>query len=187
MALAGHAFFVSGLFGSATFAADCTPEQDMLLHPWGLNHVTNRYLKGSRFVLHPECEDMTRTQKVELIAQHEDALRSVTFCKNRKVRPKNCGVCQKCLRTKAMFAATIGAQPGIFLDPAFGWEQLSSLDLSDRTERAFFLDVYQEARARGRLTPQLQTRFEDAFLKSDGGRKKSKTMTNRLLRLLGMQ
>jgi hypothetical protein len=133
----------------------------MLAFPWGLNHVTNRYLKGTNFQLEPRCENHTRANKAGSVALNPLALKAVSFCKRREVRPDNCGTCTKCVRTKVMFAATLGYQPDIFLDPTFDEDTVNSINLDDKNEQAFFVDLCQIARSRGTigLVPGLADRF----------------------------
>jgi len=163
MLLAGHAFLLSGLFGSALFAADSTWEEDMAIFPWGSNHVTDRYFSGYDFHLRPQHDTVTRSEKVAAIAAVPDALRSVSFCKDRSVRPYNCGVCTKCVRTKVMFLLMTGAIPSIFHNNSYSERLLEVLPLNDRSETSFLVDVYQRARDSGRLelVPGLEQRMAD--------------------------
>ena len=149
--LAGVGFLFSETFERGIFAADYNWEQDMLAFPWGLNHVTNRYMTGRDFGIYPQCEDSTRTMKAENVARDPLGLQAASFCKRRELRPANCGTCSKCIRTKAMFAVTLGKQPDIFLDADFGPDFLDQIDLDDRKEQAFFIDLCQIAIQRGTL------------------------------------
>jgi hypothetical protein len=152
MELAGAAFLLSGVVGRSFFAADCTWEQDMLISPWGLNHVTNRYLRGSHFETRALYDDVSRAGKVDEISRSIAALNSVSFCKRKEARPRNCGTCSKCLRTKLMFVATGHAIPDIFIDRTFDAAKfIRKIDTSNRVERAFMVDAYQYARDLGVL------------------------------------
>jgi hypothetical protein len=162
LSLAGCAFLLSGLFSKALAAADFTPAQDFVSFPWGSNHITNRYLAGTSFRLETMFAEASRCDKVRALAANPLALQSLSFCTKRNMRPRNCGRCAKCLRTKAMFAVATGTVPDIFLDPAFDSAAIDSFDLRANSDRAFFIDLYQEARATGALEryPALQRKFE---------------------------
>lgn len=151
LSLAGSAFLFSGLFKNAHFAADFSWEQDMVSFPWGLNHVTNRYFRGTTFALSPLSENVTRTEKLELIASNQDALHTVSFCKDQSIRPQNCGNCGKCLRAKAIFVAMTGQLPEIFIDNTFTKASIDNQTLRSNVHRAFFIDLYQQAKTRGTL------------------------------------
>ncbi len=163
MSLAGHGFLLSGLFGRAEFAADFNMEQDMAISPWGLNHVTGAYFKGTGFAMRARNEDVSRTLKAARIGADPLALTTTSFCKIKDVRPRNCGTCSKCVRSKLAFAATLAKQPDIFLEGGLSRTQVDGIDLSNTIERTLFIDCYQEARARGTIdkVPGLEDRFRN--------------------------
>jgi len=149
--LAACTFLLRDLFENAQVAADYSWEQDMVAFPWGTNHVTNRYFAGSGFALKTVGAEVTRTQKVGAIAARLPEPRSLSFCGNRHYRPDNCGRCCKCVRTKAMFIAMTGSSPDIFVDNTISAGLIGTVDLRDRKERAFFADLFAEARDRDQL------------------------------------
>ena len=159
--LAAAGFLFSGHFRSGLFASDYNWEQDMIAFPWGLNHVTNRYLKGDNFQISGLCEDRTRAMKARTVARHPAAINAASFCKRKEFRPKNCGTCTKCLRTKAMFAV-FDEKPDIFADGSYDPSFIKSIDLSNKIERAFFVDLCQMARDEGSLDriPEMKVMFE---------------------------
>lgn len=116
LALAGHAFLFADLFEKALLAADEPWEIDMMIHPWGLNHASNRLLRGGGFVLDRIMDDLSRSQKLAILAADPMALRAISFCRRRDLRPRNCGACQKCVRTKATLLGMTGGIPDIFID-----------------------------------------------------------------------
>jgi len=158
--LASAGFLFSEHFRKGLFASDYNWEQDMIAFPWGLNHTTNRYLKGENFQLEAQCEDRSRAMKARTVAEHPIAIKAASFCKRREFRPKNCGTCTKCLRTKAMFAV-LDEKPDIFIDGSYDPSFIQSIDLSNKIERAFFIDLCQIAREGGTLDriPEMQAMF----------------------------
>jgi hypothetical protein len=163
MAIAGNVWLLSGLFGGAEMAADFSLEQDLITFPWAGNGVTSRYYEGSSFRMETRDLDVTRAEKAAIVATDPIALNSVAFCSNERVRPKNCGKCMKCLRTKAMFVVTIGEVPDIFIDRSFDPDAWSKIELNDSNEVAFFLDIYETARDKGSVPPELQAAYEARF------------------------
>lgn len=161
--LAGPAFLLSDLFSEAYFAADFSWEQDVPAFPYGSNHITNRYLRGLSFRLQVLDDDVTKTTKIANIAAKWTALPTLSFCIRKEHRPLNCGTCDKCVRTKAIFAVMLGHMPDIFYDRSFGPELLRVLDLSNGKRRAFLVDLYQHARDRGAISavPGLEERFQE--------------------------
>ncbi|CTQ34655.1 hypothetical protein [Jannaschia rubra] len=146
--LAAAGFLFSGMFSEGILAADANWEQDMALFPWGLNHVTDRYLKGKNFRISTVGDQKTRPIKAKALLQDKMALQAVSFCKRRAIRPKNCGTCSKCVRTKIMFSV-FGDIPEIFVDNSFDASLTNSIDIHDRNERVLLIDLYQIARDEG--------------------------------------
>jgi hypothetical protein len=149
--LAACAFLLSDLFNSISLAADSTWHMEMANHPFGTNHVTNKYFIGSDFAMISAASDVSRMEKVEQLANYSCALQSLSFCKTYSTRPNNCGKCRKCIRTKAMFIAAAGACPPIFVDNSLSADDLAAIDIWDRVEFPFVVEIYQHAKARGRL------------------------------------
>lgn len=160
--LASCAFLLRDHFEHAVIAPDYTWEQDMVVHPWGTNHVTNQYFSGSDFKLVTASSAASRTEKVARIASHATALSSVTFCSSKKNRPHNCGICSKCIRTKCMLLANSIPLPDIFLNRELLDRNLQVIDLNDPKEYAFFADLYIKAKDNGTLDriPGLRRLFQ---------------------------
>ena len=95
-----------------------THAQDLVTFP-GTNHIINEYFNGSDFTVRSVGDKLGRTEKVAAIVEHKIDLSLLSFCRQKEAMPENCGVCKKCILTKAMFLATTGRLPDIFLDTAF--------------------------------------------------------------------
>lgn len=149
--LASILFLFSHHFKKGVIASDCTWEQDMLISPWGSNHVTNEYFCSEHFKLETAEANFSRIQKISAIAAHPIALNTVSFCKNYKSRPENCGQCTKCIRTKTMFIAELGYCPPIFNVTELTKQQVDSISLEKKSDFMFFFDVVLSARANGNL------------------------------------
>jgi hypothetical protein len=164
--LMGSAALLSSLFKEGVFAASFTMEQDMAVYPWGDNHVTDRFFRSDDFALTPLYE-ISRLEKAANVAANPVALNALAFCNNLRNKSRwklglNCGACEKCIRTKAMFAVETGSIPEIFVDMSLDIDRLT---LDDRIEIAFFIDLYQRGRELGTLAnvPGLERRFFAAF------------------------
>jgi hypothetical protein len=182
--LMGAAALLSPLFKEGIFAADFTLEQDMAIHPWGTNHVTDRFFRSSDFALRPLYDSISRPEKAANVAANPIALNALTFCNNLRAKPRreaalNCGVCGKCIRTKATFAVATGAIPNIFVDMSLDVERLS---LNSRVERVFFIDLYQWAQERGTLANV--TGLERRFFATFGAKPEPEPLRTRLRDLL---
>jgi hypothetical protein len=146
--LAGCLFLLSDLFAEGTLAADLTPTQDLVAFPWGTNHITNTYFAGSDFAVRTFDAEIGRTEKLATIADSK-GLPFLSCCRKRVALPANCGVCSKCVRTKAMLFAATGRVPEIFLNNALNARLMLNLNLDSRFERAELFDLYGYAKAHG--------------------------------------
>ena len=148
--LAASLHLLSDLFEGGTFAADYTHAQDLVAFPSGTNHIINEYFNGSDFTVRSVGDKLSRTEKVAAIVEHNVDLSLLSFCREKEAMPENCGVCKKCIRTKAMFLATTGRLPDIFLDTAFDAELMQKF-LVKGHERTYVFDLYFYLKDRDRL------------------------------------
>jgi hypothetical protein len=150
--LAGCLFLLRQLFHEGLIAADRPPELDMLVFPWGTNHITNNYFAGEGFSMRTLSLDYTRADKVEELSRHPIACSTISCCGVRASRPDNCGQCSKCIRTKIMFVASTGAIPPIFGDVTLTEAQVRSIDLNQHNEYAHFCAIYARRASTGPST-----------------------------------
>lgn len=109
--LMGSASLFSERFESLVLAADRVRYQQLEDVPYGSSYATDHFFNNGDFKLVSHADDVTRAEKLPKLIENSSALASLSFCKNRKYRPENCGVCEKCMRTKYMFLASAGKIP----------------------------------------------------------------------------
>jgi hypothetical protein len=192
--LASILFLFSQHFKKGVIASDCTWEQDMLISPWGSNHVTNEHFASEHYKLETAEANFSRIQKISAISAHPIALNTVSFCKNYKFRPDNCGQCTKCIRTKTMFIAELGSCPPIFNVTELTKEQVASISLEKKSDFMFFFDVVLSARVNGNLEKLagLEIKVEryiekQKALQAERNLSIPKKLTRRLLSLAGLK
>jgi len=115
-ALAGAGFTMSEEYGDLILAADDRLDAQFLTFPWGTNSATNVLFSDGHTKINSDSESVARPDKITCIAKSPLGKRPLSFCWNRRVQPSNCGVCEKCLRTKLLFLAVTGHVPEIFED-----------------------------------------------------------------------
>jgi hypothetical protein len=150
LTLAACLFFLSDLFEEGTIAADSTYASEFAIWPWGNNHFTNGYFVGSDFAVRTVGSEAGRTEKIAAIAKSGIDLQCLSFCRETNAVPANCGTCDKCVTTKAMFLIATGDIPTIFIDNAFDERCLRRL-LDRRTERVDVFNMYFYAKRHGLL------------------------------------
>ena len=146
--LASALFLLSDLFEEGTLAADCDAEADMVIFPWGSNHLTNQYFRGSDFFVNTLDADVGRTEKLAKIVNAGVYLNYLSFCTKKSAIPSNCGRCNKCIWTKAMFLVVTGSIPEIFIDNSFDEATLNGL-IGSRIEQVDLFDLYRYAKSHG--------------------------------------
>jgi hypothetical protein len=144
--LASCLFLLSDLFAEGLLAADLTPPQDAVAFPWGSNHITNPYLAGSDFAVRTIGAEIGRTAKLAAIAATQ-YLPFLACCRQRDSAPVNCGVCWKCVQTKAMLLAATGSIPDIFRNGTL--DECLMQNFKPDKYRAELFDLYGYAKDRG--------------------------------------
>ncbi len=90
---------------------------DSLLLPWGSNPATDHLLSNKAMRLVLDGSGFSRTEKVELVSIHETATRVAKVCWEGKESHRNCGRCEKCVRTLLNFKAVGVDHPACFDAP----------------------------------------------------------------------
>ncbi len=101
--------FGQGLIGASD------PYSHMVL-PWASNAATDHLLSSDRLQVVNDGAGFSRVQKAAFLVDHPTALRTLRVCHAVKP-PANCGVCEKCVRTRLSFLAAGVADPPCFDQP----------------------------------------------------------------------
>jgi hypothetical protein len=102
--------FSCGLVGSSE-------SYDSLVLPWGSNPATDHLLSGAALRIVHDGAGYSRTRKVEEIAKNPTATSVVKVCWEGRETFKNCGLCEKCMRTLLNFLAVGVVNPPCFSEP----------------------------------------------------------------------
>jgi hypothetical protein len=121
---------------------------DALVIPWGQNPCTDYLLSSDRFSIVHDGAAFSRTEKIAVIARDPVATRAVKVCWEAADLSTNCGICEKCIRTRLNFKAVGVDSPSCFvgdITPA----QIRSIRFGTETQRAGFLSIlaYAESHA----------------------------------------
>ena len=146
----GHITHIFSLFASGSLfdsyknyfiAADYRLDQQYEAHPYGSNTATNSLMLNGSGALITRDDDVTRSFKVGYLGSNNIDLSSISICTNYKFRPKNCGLCEKCIRSKVMFYAKTGTVPEIFQDKHIPEEWYLTIDVKKKIQSVFMADV----------------------------------------------
>lgn len=100
------------------------PSYKSLVLPQGSNPITDSFLSSNAFQIIHDGAGFSRLEKIKEIAQWPEALQNLRVCWEGSQLDRNCGQCEKCIRTILSFRAW-----GMSLPPCF--EQ----DVTDRQIR----------------------------------------------------
>ena len=127
----------------------------------------------------------SRTEKVAYIATNRTASKVVKVCWEGKELHKNCGVCEKCIRTQANFLAVGVTHPACFdapLDP----RQIKTMSLSDDVLCAELESIIVYAKTRGVTGKWLQSLQARVRAYRSPGRRRLKTAIRRIRTVWGL-
>jgi hypothetical protein len=160
--LAACLFLAGKRFRSGEISADDSRFQEFLGFPWGTNSITNEYFASADYRMNTACLDVTRTQKMGQLIKSPEALASLSFCKTYSMRPNNCGVCRKCIRTKLMFLMECGEIPEIFSDSIIDSKSLNVINFKKNYDNLVILDLIDYARRNNtlHLMPELEAKYQ---------------------------
>ncbi len=101
--------YITGLIAGAQSYAD-------LYFPWGSNPITDRLLSSGAFDIIYDSVDFLRNRKVSEIANWPEVNQYLRVClgEDRSQRDRNCGRCEKCVRTILNFRALGLGLPACF-------------------------------------------------------------------------
>lgn len=99
---------VLNLFGAkydiGAIGLDYTYKEEQELGPWGNLSLLNGLYSSSSFLIDPIGADRERVEKIKFLNE-QDALKYITVCNFIEKAGKNCGNCDKCIRTMLMCVA----------------------------------------------------------------------------------
>ncbi len=97
---------------------------------WGSTPQLDYLLSGGDFEVVHDGAGFSRTEKAALIAQYPIARRSVKVCWQGEHKGRNCGTCEKCIRTRLNFLAAGVTNPECF-DSPFDLELIDKLEVKN--------------------------------------------------------
>ena len=113
---------------------------DALVLPWGQNPCTDYLLSGDDFSIVHDGAAFSRTEKIAVIARDPLATRAIKVCWEAPDLSTNCGVCEKCVRTRLNFKAVGIDNPGCFSGEITP-DQIRRIRFSNDSQRAGFRSI----------------------------------------------
>jgi hypothetical protein len=150
--LSSVSFLFIKKYKDVTMAADFALYQQFEELPYGSSIATDQLYNSGDFHLETFGNDATRAEKLPSILLNPLAVKSLSLCKDKKIRPENCGVCSKCTRTKYMMLATTGFIPSeIFINPVLDQKIKVNFNASGDKQDAYIKSTYTAGFRNGNL------------------------------------
>jgi hypothetical protein len=100
--LSSMAYFFGKRFHKAYIGSTCEAAH---LHPWGSHPLLDPCYSSAHVQIEHHGWDMTRLLKTILVANWPVGLQNIRVCQNDASGTRNCGTCEKCIRTMATLVA----------------------------------------------------------------------------------
>jgi hypothetical protein len=113
--------------------AGSTEAYNALALPWGSNPATDYLLSGDAMRLVHDGAGYSRTEKVAQIATHKTARQVVKVCWEGQDTSRNCGQCEKCIRTQLNFRA-VGVENAPCFDEPLDSRLIETMNLRNDTQ-----------------------------------------------------
>lgn len=127
-----------------------------LVAPWGSHPISNPMLSSSDFRVVYDAGEFTRSEKVAGMRDWPAGLQNLRVCWQGPRTGKNCGVCEKCIRTKLNFLA-VGIPLPDSLPGTPTAEQIRGLRLDKAIQVQYLLEILEMAKARGLSDPWMNS------------------------------
>jgi len=70
---------------------------------WGSNPTTDNLLGSSDFSIYHDGASYRRIDKVKVVSDWNECMKNLHICWEGDIQDENCGICEKCVRTKMIF------------------------------------------------------------------------------------
>ena len=119
-----------------------------LVLPWGSNPATDYLLSGDTMRLVHDGAGYSRTEKVAQIATHKTATQVVKVCWEGQETFRNCGECEKCIRTQLNFRA-VGVEHAPCFDRPLDSRLIETMNLRNDAQANEVKSIYAYATKAG--------------------------------------
>lgn len=117
--------------------------------PWGSTPLTDYLLSSDDFIVIHDGASHTRTEKVNEISEWKVGIENLRVCWQGDLKDRNCGKCEKCIRTKLNFLASGNQIPICFDKDAATGIDFNSIVLNQDAVRVNWKQIIDHANRNG--------------------------------------
>ncbi len=118
---------------------------------WGSNPVTNHLLSSNEFSVFTDSLELRRLEKLEKIVGWPEARRHMRVCWQPGSGGRNCGACEKCIRTRLEFLCHGIETPECFGSEPLPRELIHSIHASNPVQLSYLKEILNFAEARAKF------------------------------------
>lgn len=135
----------SGILGSGE-------PYDSLIIPWGSTPITDHLLSSDNFKILHDGASYNRSEKVAEILDWKNGINNLRVCWQGDLKDKNCGKCEKCVRTKLNFLVNNHPIPPAFEESDI-INDIKGVKLTNKMTQTEWKLIYQAAKKNHINTP----------------------------------
>jgi hypothetical protein len=133
-----------------------------IFYPWGSTPATDYLMSGDQMRLVLDGSAYTRTEKMQTLRHYPTALKTLKVCWEGSSQERNCGTCEKCVRTKLNLLA-VGVADAPCFDEPLGSEHILGIRLINDAqvlELETILDFVKKNNVEGLWVRHLEKRID---------------------------
>jgi len=119
------------------------------LRPWGSSPITDHLLSSGELAVVHDGASHTRTQKVLALSEWPAGFENLKVCWEGEFKDRNCGKCEKCVRTMLNIAANNLPIPPCFPSRVIILDDVKKLELKNEVVRGEWRQIRETAKRNG--------------------------------------
>lgn len=147
-ALVSCLMMFEGGFDVGLISASPSYDNISVTPPWGSNPITDRMLSSDNFEIVHDGTAYCRAEKIRQIADWPEAMRNLRVCWEGEQKDRNCGVCEKCVRTILSFKA-LGLELPECFEQDISNSQIAEIKVLDQPHLFAYAKILKRAKDSG--------------------------------------
>lgn len=127
---------------------------DALVAPWGSHPITDPLCSSGSFNIIHDGAGFNRSEKTKVLAKWSAGMKNLRVCWVGDLKDSNCGICEKCVRTRLNFLLADAANPGCFSDP-INKKMFENISLNSEAARTEWQLIRNEIKSTGKAVKWL--------------------------------
>lgn len=118
--------------------------------PWGSNPISDHLLGSREIQIITDGVELTRLEKVRVLLDWPEAVQGLRVCWEGKDLSRNCGICEKCVRTRLEFHCLGIERPSCFDTGPITCDEIRRLRVRNASQLILLREIVEEGKRLGR-------------------------------------